>query len=115
MISYLYCIKCSRGFGAELRKEHGDPQDHRYELLGSDLKKTDYGRAYVACAFDDCSGSLEDFSWWKEVRAQAKQQGIVWPEEPIYAVKYQLKNSHPQTFILSERENHIGQRKIDRR
>jgi hypothetical protein len=91
MIAYLYCGKCSRGFAATLRNDEGAPQDHRYELIASDLKRTDYGRQYVGCAFEECNGSLDDFLWWKDVLARAKEQGLIWPTEPIYGVKYQLQ------------------------
>lgn len=92
MITYLYCGKCSRGFAATLRTDDGAPRDHGYELMTSDLKRTEYTRQYVRCAFDDCNGSLDDFSWWKDSRAQAAEQGLAWPTEPVYGVKYQLKN-----------------------
>ena len=90
MIVYLYCGKCSRGFAAKLRSDADKPQNHSYELLTSDLKRIEHGRQYVGCAYKDCNGSLEQFLWWKDVRAQAeKREGFTWPEEPIYGVKYE--------------------------
>lgn len=92
MIVYLYCGKCSRAFAAKLRSDDDTPQSHSYELLTSDLKRVEHGRPYVGCAYKDCGGSLEQFLWWRDARAQAEQRhGVIWPEEPIYGVKYRLR------------------------
>jgi hypothetical protein len=100
MITYLYCKNCSRGFAASLRNDDDTPQAHRYELLGSDLKRIDDGRQYVGCAYEDCTGSLDDFSWWNDLRAQAEAQGLAWPAEPIYGAKYQTQGTKCQDQIV---------------
>jgi hypothetical protein len=91
MIIYLYCGKCSRGFAATLRNDEGSPKDHLDELLASDLKRIEYDRPYIGCAFDDCRGSLDEFSWWKDARSLGKEQGLTWPAVPDDGVKYKLK------------------------
>ncbi len=92
MLTYIYCGKCLRAFAAQVWDQRGTPQDHGKELLESDLKRVEYERPVVGCAFDDCKGSLGDFKWWKDARAQAKDQGLEWPDRPEDRVKYELKS-----------------------
>jgi hypothetical protein len=90
MITYLLCRKCLRAFSAQVRDDKGTPQDHRNELLKSDLKRVEHGRDFVGCAFDECKGSLSDFAWWKDMRAEAKARGLNWPHQPISGYEYVL-------------------------
>jgi len=90
MMTHLYCRKCGRAFAVRVWDEKGTPEAHGQELL-PDLKRFEYGREFVGCAFDDCNGSLRDFAWWRDVRTQAKAQGLEWPDRPEDGVKYELK------------------------
>ena len=92
MLTHLYCPKCHRAFITNVRDDKGTPQDHSKELLQSDLKRIDYGtHEFVGCAFDDCSGVLKEFRWWKDVLAEAKDNGLSWPDSPQHGVNYELK------------------------
>jgi hypothetical protein len=112
MTVYLYCRKCLRAFAAHVWDEKGTPRDHGKELLDSDLKRVEYEREFVGCAFDDCKGSLPDFAWWKDVRMQAKTEGLEWPEQAEYGVKYELPTAVQQsdrTMARSKKEKPSAQ------
>ncbi len=92
MLTHLYCGTCHRPFVANVSDEKGTPQDHRQELLQSDLKRLDYGRKeFVGCNYkENCEGTLKDFRWWKDVVNEANSKGLNFPVKPDYGVKYEL-------------------------